>query len=103
METVKKNLCWLLAGITALLNVIMFFALPERVAIQVTSGGGIGNTAPTWLYLVVSAAIELLLGYMVFKSSGTERQRFTLTEVLVFAVNIVVIVLNLTVFAGKVV
>jgi len=102
LEKLKKNLCWLLAGVTAALNLVMFFVLPARIAVQIEFSGQVSYTAASWAYLLVTALLVAGLGTMVSRGDDSERRRWLVTESLVAALNAAVIVLNLTVFAGKI-
>lgn len=98
MKLTKSGVGWLLAGLTAAVNLVSAFFLPDKLAIQVSFGMAVSETASKFAYLPIMAALGIVLAYMISQGGKKEKNRWLVTQALLFGVNLLVVILNLTVF-----
>ena len=83
-----------ITAVTVILNIAMYFFLPDKIATQITFSGKPSNTMSTALYLVLSPLIIGLASGMGICRNDKKIKYFVIGCVL-FAANIAVILYNM--------
>lgn len=83
------------ALITLIINMVAYFFLPARVAIQFNSSG-VSNSAGKGLYLILILLVITLFSYLGSKTySPSKINRYTGISIFLLLVNIVTILINI--------
>ena len=81
-------------AVTIILNLVMYFVLPDKMVTRITFDGSASNYMRTPLYLMVSAAIIGLSAGMGVFFADKKTKYFIITCIL-FAANIAALAVNL--------
>ena len=89
---------WICFAVICAVGAAIYILLPDTLAVQISAGGQAGNTAPKLIYLITSAALVVtLLNQGASKSGNT---RWIAVSVILCALQLAVLIMNLTYFKG---
>jgi uncharacterized membrane protein len=83
-----------ITAVTVILNIVMYFFLPGKIATQITFSGKPSNNMSTVLYLVLSSLmIGLASGMGIY--NDVKKIKYLVIGCVLFAANIAVILYNM--------
>ncbi len=99
MNFIKRNyqklLIGLYLGITAIINIIGYIKLPDKVATHMNFDGQQTNYIPTLLYVIISFALVGLLCFLSMNKVGEKKIKYLFTTAIIVIANISLIVIQM--------
>jgi hypothetical protein len=94
-KKLKKYLIPLLGLAALIVNLVAYSFLPEKVGMQINTGGELRNYIPKTFFVIIAPAVMVIM-YMISKANNEEDSyKYLIVSIIVFAINITSIFFNL--------
>lgn len=81
--------------VTAVINIVGYFRLPEEIATQFGFSGESVNHMPKSIYLVVSFFIVVVLALFSIKNEPAQKLKYLIINSIIFIANIIMIFIQI--------